>query len=54
MRESFDAGDLEKVARSLYDKMLAEAEEAGYPRPPWNRSRLVMEAVNAVQFAEKK
>lgn len=53
MKTSFDYGDLEKVATFMFHLMLAEAQDAGLPRPPWNKSALVTEAVNAVAFKEE-
>lgn len=52
MRTTFDLGDLEKVAKAMYDLMVSEAVEADMRTPPWNRSRLVTEAVNRVAFKE--
>lgn len=54
MRDTFDYGDLEKVAALVYGLMLAEAQDLCLPRPPWNKSAICLEAVQKVACEEKK
>ena len=53
VKDCFDLGDLESVAKAMYDLMVSEAVESDLRTPPWNRSRLVTEAVNCVAFKGK-
>ena len=52
MKDTFDLGDLERVAKATYGLMEAEAAQAGIqPWPRWNRSQIVTEAVQRVAFS---
>jgi hypothetical protein len=51
VKQHFDMGDLENVAKATYGIMVEEARNLEFPTPPWNRSRIVTAAVQLVVFA---
>lgn len=51
MKQHFDLGDLENVAKATHRLMVDEAVESGYNTPRWNRSAIVTQAVQSVVFA---
>lgn len=51
MKTVLDYGDLEKVAKKVFDLLYEHAEELRL-EPGWHRQRIMTEAVNSVAFPE--
>ena len=51
MKTVLDYGDLEQVAKRVYDLLYEHAEEVRL-EPGWNRARIITEAVTSVAFPE--